>query len=69
MENMSKDSFGIMFVKATNLAEVVPESQDILYTFPKVEDVMQETLLSVTRGAFVTLNHMITDILGPNSIR
>lgn len=68
MENMSKDSFGIMFVKATNLAEVVPESQDILYTFPKVEDVMQETLLSVTRGAFVTLNHMITDILGPNSI-
>lgn len=69
MDNISKDSIGIMFVKATNLAEVVPEWQDIIYAFPKIEDMTQETLLSVTRGAFVTLNHMITDILGPRLIR
>lgn len=69
MEIFLKHPIGIMFVKTTGLNEVGPESQDILYGFPRLEGRVGQTILYLTRGAFVTLNHMLSDMLGSQPIR
>lgn len=66
---LPQNYLGIMFLDAANLTEVVPESQVVKYAFPRIEGKMEETLLFLTKGAFVTLNHLMTDILGPRSAR
>ena len=69
MEKFLKYPIGVMFLKTTGLSEVGPESQDILYGFPRLEGKIEQTILFLTRGAFVTLNHMLFDILGSRPLR
>ncbi|XP_033222182.1 protein inturned isoform X3 [Belonocnema kinseyi] len=67
-ESFLKHPFGIMFLKTTGRNEMGLESQDILYGFPRLEGRIEQTILFLTRGAFVTLNHMLSDTLGSRPI-
>ena len=69
MKNFLKQTIGIMFLKTTGLAETASESQDILYIFPNLETETEQTVLFLMRGAFLTLNHILPDILGSRPVR
>lgn len=56
-------------MKITEFSETDTDLQGILYSFPKSKNKNVHSFLSTTKGAFVTLNHMLPDIIGPQPVR
>ncbi|KAF7384454.1 hypothetical protein HZH68_014066 [Vespula germanica] len=57
---------GIIYLCTTDLSETGQELQGVLYSFPRSDNV-HSTLCSA-RGAFITLNHLLPEIVGAQPI-
>ncbi|XP_048515157.1 protein inturned isoform X3 [Athalia rosae] len=68
LESLMKFSVGIIFLRTTGLSETGPELQDVIYSFPRSPNKCMQSVLCRTRGAFVTLDHMLSSLLGPRPI-
>ncbi|XP_020718480.1 protein inturned isoform X1 [Bombus terrestris] len=55
---------GILYLQTTELSEVGPELQGVLYAFPRSESKNMHSILCTARGAFITLNHLLPGIGG-----
>jgi hypothetical protein len=64
-----KESLGVICIKSTEFAEGESDMQGILYCFPRSKNKSLQSFLSITKGAFITLNHMLPDVLGAQPIR
>ncbi|OXU28206.1 hypothetical protein TSAR_008339 [Trichomalopsis sarcophagae] len=68
MDSLIKDSLGVVCMKITEFSENDTDLQGVLYSFPKSKNKSVHSFLSTTKGAFVTLNHMLPDIIGPQPV-
>ncbi|XP_012278022.1 protein inturned isoform X2 [Orussus abietinus] len=64
MESLLNYSLGVIYLKTTGLPETGPELQGMLYTFPQLESRSVNSILFLSRGAFITLDHMLPGIAG-----
>ncbi|KAL2738786.1 protein inturned [Vespula squamosa] len=62
MENLLIYPLGVIYLCTTDLSETGQELQGVLYSFPRSDNV-HSTLCSA-RGAFITLNHLLPEIVG-----
>lgn len=69
MESLLDYPLGIIYLKTGDLIETGQELQGILYTFPRSENKNVYSSLYTARGAFITLNHLLPSIAGPQPIR
>lgn len=67
MENLLIYPLGVIYLCTTDLSETGQELQGVLYSFPRSDNV-HSTLCSA-RGAFITLNHLLPEIVGAQPIR
>lgn len=68
MDSLIKEPLGVIYLKTTGLSEAGSESQGILYSFPKSKVRNTQPLLFLTKGAFITINHLLPEIVGPRPI-
>ncbi|XP_046835061.1 protein inturned isoform X2 [Vespa crabro] len=66
MESLLIYPLGIIYLCTTDLSETGQELQGVLYSFPRSDNV-HSTLCSA-RGAFITLNHLLPEIVGAQPI-
>ena len=69
MDSLVKDPLGVLCVKINEFSENESDMQGVLYSFPKSKTKNVQSFLSITKGAFITLNHMLPDIIGPQPVR
>ncbi|XP_025073421.1 protein inturned, partial [Pogonomyrmex barbatus] len=68
MESLLDHPLGIIYLKTADLSEMGPEMQGVLYTFPRSESKNAHSSLCTARGAFITLNHLLSSIIGPQPV-
>ncbi|XP_011494258.1 PREDICTED: protein inturned [Ceratosolen solmsi marchali] len=68
MESLIKESLGVIFIKTKEFSEGESDMQGVLYSFPRTKTKSTQSFLSITKGAFITLNHMLPDIVGAQPI-
>ncbi|KAK2587178.1 hypothetical protein KPH14_002926 [Odynerus spinipes] len=66
MENLLNYPLGIIYLHTTDLSETGQELQGVLYSFPRIENA--NSILCLARGAFITLNHLLPEIVGAEPI-
>ncbi|KAG6797320.1 protein inturned [Apis mellifera caucasica] len=64
MQSIINYPLGVLYLQTTELSEVGPELQGVLYTFPRSENKNMHSILCTARGAFITLNHLLPEIGG-----
>lgn len=69
MQSIINYPLGVLYLQTTELSEVGPELQGVLYTFPRSENKNMHSILCTARGAFITLNHLLPEIGGLQPIR
>lgn len=69
MDSLLEKSAGAIYLKTTDLSENGPELQGVLYNFPPSENKSTQSVLCSTRGAFITLNHILPTIVLPKPLR
>ncbi|EZA55008.1 PDZ domain-containing protein [Ooceraea biroi] len=68
MESLLDYPLGVIYLKTADLSEMGQELQGVLYTFPRSESRNVHSSLCKTRGAFITLNHLLPSIAGPQPV-
>ncbi|KAL6436477.1 hypothetical protein ACFW04_004751 [Cataglyphis niger] len=63
MELLLDYPVGVLYLKTTDLSEVGQEFQGVLYTFPRSGTKNINSSLCMARGAFITLNHLLPNIV------
>lgn len=69
MESFLDYLVGVIYLKTADLSEMEQELQGVLYTFPRSESKSVYSFLCTVRGAFITLNHLLPSIAGPQPVR
>lgn len=69
MDSLIKEPLGIVCAKITDFTDGDTDMQGVLYTFPRSKSKSCTSLLSSTKGAFITLNHMLADVIGQRPVR
>ena len=64
MQSILSYPLGVLYLRITELSEMGPELQGVLYTFPRSESTNTNSILCAARGAFITLNHLLPGITG-----
>ncbi|XP_017799243.1 PREDICTED: protein inturned [Habropoda laboriosa] len=64
MQSIIDYPLGVLYLRTTELSEMGPELQGVLYTFPRSENKNIHSILCTARGAFITLNHLLPGIGG-----
>ncbi|CAL7946624.1 unnamed protein product [Xylocopa violacea] len=64
MQSIIDYPLGVLYLRTTELSEMGPELQGVLYTFPRSERKNMHSILCTARGAFITLNHLLPGIGG-----
>ncbi|XP_011876832.1 PREDICTED: protein inturned [Vollenhovia emeryi] len=68
MESLLDCPLGVIYLKTADLSEMGQELQGVLYTFPRSETKNAHSPLCTARGAFITLNHLLPSIVGPQPL-
>nr|XP_034172113.1 protein inturned isoform X1 [Osmia lignaria] len=68
MQSMIDYPIGVLYLQTTELSEMGPEFQNVLYTFPRSENKNTFSILCTAKGAFITLNHLLPGIGGQQPI-
>lgn len=68
METLIKDNIGVICVKVTDISESESDTQGVLYSFPRTKNKSVQTFLTMTKGAYITLNHLLSEMFGPKPI-
>ncbi|XP_011142011.1 protein inturned [Harpegnathos saltator] len=68
MESLLNYPLGVIYLKTADLSEMGQELQGVLYTFPRSETKNVYSSLCTARGAFITLNHLLPSITGPQPV-
>lgn len=69
MDSLIKEPLGVIFARITEFSDGDSDMQGVLYTFPKSKTKNNFSLLSITKGAYITLNHMLTEVIGQLPLR
>ncbi|KOX74168.1 Protein inturned [Melipona quadrifasciata] len=64
MQSIMDYPLGVLYLQTTELSEVGPDLQGVLYAFPRSESKNIHSILCTARGAFITLNHLLPGIGG-----
>ncbi|XP_066589058.1 protein inturned isoform X2 [Prorops nasuta] len=64
MKSLMKHPVGILYLNTTDLSEIGAETQGVLYSFPRSEPKGPHSILFLSRGSFITLNHLLPGIAG-----
>lgn len=64
MQSILNYPLGVLYLQTTELSEMGPELQGVLYTLPRSENKNAHSILCTARGAFITLNHLLQGIAG-----
>ncbi|XP_043256589.1 protein inturned [Colletes gigas] len=64
MQSLLNYPLGVLYLRTTELSEMGPELQGVLYTLPRSENKNTHSILCTARGAFITLNHLLPGIAG-----
>ena len=64
MDSLVKENLGVICAKMTEFSESDCELQGVFYSFPKASCINTHSFLVTIKGALVTLNHMLPDIVG-----
>nr|XP_033322916.1 protein inturned isoform X1 [Megalopta genalis] len=64
MQSIINYPLGVLYLQTTEISEMGPELHGVLYTFPRSDNKNAQSILCTTRGAFITLNHLLPGITG-----
>ncbi|XP_058793865.1 protein inturned [Phymastichus coffea] len=68
MDSFIKEPLGVICIKISEFSESESAMQGVLYSFPKSKNKHVQSFLITTKGAYITLNHMLLDIVGPQPV-
>ncbi|XP_014204314.1 protein inturned [Copidosoma floridanum] len=68
MDSLIKEPLGVICVKVSEFSEGESDMQGVVYSFPKSKIRGAQSFLSLTKGAYITLNHLLPEIIGPQPV-
>lgn len=69
MDALIKEPLGILCVKVTEFTDDETDLHGVFYSFPRSKNTSVQSFLSTSKGAFITLNHMLPDVVGFKPLR
>ncbi|KAJ8678809.1 hypothetical protein QAD02_014596 [Eretmocerus hayati] len=64
MNSLVKEPLGVICLKITEFSENGSDMQSVTYSFPKSKNEELQAFLFTSKGAFVTVHHMLPDVIG-----
>lgn len=62
--SVSDSVYSVVYVTEDGVCEGGPADQGLLYCYPR-----EDNVLSTARGAFITINHLLPQLINTNAVR